>query len=64
MKVWEKVPFNQKFFTGVVLNTTLSESMKIKGDYIHASFMSEFDNVDQNDFEKTPRHVKASYSEE
>jgi hypothetical protein len=38
--------------------------MKIKGDHILASFMSEFDHVDQTEFEKKPRHVKASFSEE
>lgn len=50
--------------SGVVLNSSLSESMKIKGDYVHVSFLNEFDHVDQSDFETKPRHVNPTFNTE
>lgn len=51
-KAWSNIPFSQKFFNGVVLNSSLSEPLSVKGDYIHATFMNEFDNVDHSDFQQ------------
>jgi hypothetical protein len=51
--LWDNVPFSRKFFNGVTLNTSLSESLKFQGDYVVASFINEFDSsLDYSDFEK------------
>ena len=47
--------------SGVVLNSSLSESMKIKGDYVHVSFMNEFDHLESQEFESSPRHINPTF---
>jgi hypothetical protein len=36
----------------LTLNTSLTEPMQIKGDHIYASFINEFDNLADTDFEE------------
>lgn len=38
--------------------------MKINGDYIDATFLNEFDNLDHSDFERPLRKIYSSFSEE
>lgn len=41
-----KISYSEEFFTGVVLNSSLAESMRMKDDYIQVTFMNEFDHID------------------
>lgn len=60
-----KINYSQEFYTGVILNSSLSESMQMKGDYILASFMNEFENLNDDEFEKPLREIKPpSFSDE
>ena len=63
-KLWDHFPFSQKFQGGVSLNSSLSEPMRIKGDHLHVSFMNEFDQVDQSEFEIKPRHINPTFDTE
>ena len=48
----------------MTLNSSLAEPMQIKDDYIHASFINEFENVDHSDFVKPLRQIKPTFSDE
>lgn len=57
------MPLSQKLFLDLVtLNTSLTEPMQIKGDHIYASFINEFDNTVENDFEESLVNVKPEFS--
>ena len=61
--VWQNLPMTQKILMGLVtLNTSLTEPMQIKGDHIYASFINEFDNTVETDFEEQLVIVKPEFS--
>ncbi len=54
---------SQKLFMNLVtLNTSLTEPMAIKGDHVYASFINEFDNTVETDFEESLVTVKPEFS--
>lgn len=54
---------SQKIFMNLVtLNTSLTEPMQIKGDHIYSSFINEFDNTVETDFEESLVTVKPEFS--
>ena len=42
--MWDYLPLSMKFLGGARLNSSLSEPMKMNGDYIQASFTNEFEH--------------------
>ena len=64
--MWQSFPFSSKVLgsDSLHINTSLSEPMKLHGDYLHASFINEFDhNIDYSDMEERLVPVKSSFSD-
>ncbi len=64
VNAWRSMPFSQSFYFNVTLNSSLAEPMEIKGDYIHAVFVNEFDGLDHAEFEKPLRKIDSTFSQE
>lgn len=63
--LWGGINFSKQYFSGVRLNTSLSDSLKFQGDYIVANFQNEFDTwIDLSDFEKQLIIAKPTFSNE
>jgi hypothetical protein len=46
----------------LTLNTSLTEPMQIKGDHVYASFINEFDNLAETDFEESLEIIKPEFN--
>ena len=46
----------------LTLNTSLTEPLQIKGDHIYASFINEFDNLVETDFEESLEIIKPEFN--
>ena len=61
--IWKNVPLSQKVIMNLLtLNTTLTEPMQIKGDHIYGSFINEFDNLAETDFEESLEIIKPEFN--
>jgi hypothetical protein len=57
------VPFSQKVILGMLtLNTSLTEPMQVKGDHVYGSFINEFDNLAETDFEENLEVIKVEFN--
>lgn len=48
----------------LTLNTSLTEPLQIKGDHIYGSFINEFDNFPDSDFEEKLNVIKPEFNTE
>jgi len=48
----------------LTLNTSLTEPLQIKGDHIYGSFINEFDNLAESDFEENLEIIKVEFNNE
>jgi hypothetical protein len=46
----------------LTLNTSLTEPLQIKGDHIYGSFINEFDNLPDSDFEEKLSVIKPEFN--
>jgi hypothetical protein len=61
--IWKNVPLSQKVVMDLLtLNTSLTEPMQIKGDHIYGSFINEFDNFPESDFEENLEIIKPEFN--
>jgi hypothetical protein len=61
--IWKNVPLSQKVVLDLLtLNTSLTEPMQIKGDHIYGSFINEFDNFPESEFEENLEIIKPDFN--
>jgi hypothetical protein len=61
--IWKNAPMSQKLIMNLLtLNTSLTEPMQIKGDHIYGSFINEFDNLAESDFEENLEIIKVEFN--
>ncbi len=64
LNAWNSFPLCTRFGDDVTMNSSLSESMQVKGDYILASFLNEIENVDHAEYKIPLRQIKSTFSED
>jgi hypothetical protein len=62
--VWASFPFTNRVMQGLTINTSLSEPLNIKGDYLYASFMNEIvdSNYETSEFEEKLQPVNPTFN--